>query len=112
LFPNINKRQMEQAMKRMGVSQHDLEAEEVIIRLKDKEIVISPASVAKINMMGQASYQVSGPETTRALSSELEINEDDIQTVMEQAEVDKETASAAIKKHNGDLAQTIMELKK
>jgi len=63
-------------------------------------------------MMGQYTYQINGKETIRAISSEPDISEEDINTVMEQAEVDEETAKAAIKKHNGDLAQAIMELKK
>ena len=112
MFPNINKRQMEQAMKRMGIAQQDMDAEEVVIRLKDKEIVLSPVSVAKINMMGQQTYQISGKESVRQISSEPDINEDDVKTVMEQAEADEGTAKAAIKKHNGDLAEAIMELKK
>ncbi len=103
---------MEQAMKRMGIQQQEIDAEQVIIRTKDKEIVLSPVSVSKVNMMGQYTYQINGKETIRAISSEPDISEEDINTVMEQAEVDEETAKAAIKKHNGDLAQAIMELKK
>jgi nascent polypeptide-associated complex subunit alpha len=102
---------MEQAMKRMGIQQQELDAEQVIIKLKDKEIVLSPVSVAKVNMMGQQTYQISGRESVRQLSSEPEINEDDVQTVMEQAQVDEATARAAIKRHKGDLAEAIMELK-
>jgi len=40
LFPGVNKRQMELAMRKMGIQQQELDAVEVIIRLKDKEIVI------------------------------------------------------------------------
>ena|SRR3989338_10478605 len=112
MFPGIDKRQMEMAMRKMGIQQQDLDAEEVIIRLKDKEIVIQNPSVAKVNMMGQASYQISGKETTRALSSEPEISDDDVKTVMEQANVNEATARAAIKKHNGDLAEAIIGLNK
>ena len=103
---------MEQAMKRMGIQQQEIDAEQVITRTKDKELVLSPVSVSKVNMMGQYTYQINGKETIRAISSEPDISEEDINTVMEQAEVDEETAKAAIKKHNGDLAQAIMELKK
>ena len=99
-------------MKRMGVQQQDIDAEEVIIRTKDKDIVLAPVSVAKVNMMGQQSYQISGNETISARSSEPDISEDDINTVMEQAGVDEETARDTIKKHKGDLAEAIIELKK
>jgi len=114
LFPGVNKRQMELAMRKMGIQQQELDAVEVIIRLKDKEIVISEPNVSKVNMMGQYTYQVVGKETTRPLfipSSEIEINEEDIKTVIEQTGVDYNTAKDAIKKHKGDLAEAIMELK-
>jgi nascent polypeptide-associated complex subunit alpha len=111
MFPGgINPKQMQQAMKRMGIQQQEIDAEEVIIRCKDKEIVIKEPSVARINMMGQKSYQISGNETERAISREIEISEDDITTVIEQTKCSKEEALAAIKKHNGDLAEAILEL--
>ena len=66
--------------------------------------------VAKINMMGQESYQIVGEPKERPLSSEPDISEEDIKTVMEQAGVGKEKAAAAIKRHKGDLAEAILEL--
>jgi len=111
MFPGMNPRQMQQAMKKMGIQQTEIEAKEVIIKTADKELVFTNPQVAKINMMGQATYQVIGEPEERALSTEPDISEDDIKTVMEQADVDKKTALAAIKKHKGDLAEAIMELK-
>lgn len=112
MFPGgINPKQMQQAMKRMGIQQQEIDAEEVIIKCSDKEIVIKNPSVARINMMGQKSYQISGNETERDVKREIEISEEDIETVMEQTNCSKEEALAAIKKHNGDLAEAILELK-
>lgn len=102
---------MQQAMKRMGVSQVDIPAKEVIIRQEDSEIVISNPQVAKVSMMGQTSFQISGNIAERAISSEPEISDEDIKTVMEQAEVERETALKAIKEAKGDLAQAILYLK-
>ena len=111
MFPGVNKKQMEQAMRKMGIQQQELDATEVVIKLSNgKEIVISDPNVSKVNMMGQYTYQVVGKEIIREASSEPEINEDDVKTVMEQANVDEETAKEAIKKHNGDLAEAILEL--
>lgn len=107
----MNPRMMKQAMKRMGIQQQEIDATEVIIRTKDKEIVIANPQVSKVNMMGQQTYQVVGEEEERELSAEPEINEDDIKTVMEQAECSKEDALKAIKKSKGDLAQAIIKLK-
>lgn len=98
-------------MRKMGIQQQELDASEVVIKLSNgKEIVISDPSVSKVNMMGQYTYQIAGKETIRDASSEPEINEDDVKTVMEQANVDEDAAKEAIKKHNGDLAQAIIEL--
>ena len=112
MFPGVNPRQMQQAMKRMGIQQTEIDAKEVIIRTADRELVFKEPQVAKVNMMGQATYQIVGEPEERPLSAEPDISEDDIKTVMDQADVDKKTALAAIKKHKGDLAEAIMELKK
>jgi nascent polypeptide-associated complex subunit alpha len=112
MMPGINPRQMQQAMKRMGIQQVEIDAKEVIIRTEDKELVFTNPQVSKVNMMGQNTYQIVGEPEERELSTTPDISEEDIQTVMEQAGVDKKKALAAIEKHNGDLAEAIMELKK
>lgn len=111
MFPGINPREAAKVMKRMGIQQQEIEATEVIIKTPEKELVISNPHVAKINMMGQETFQIVGEVTERELSSEPEINEDDIQTVMEQANVTREKAAQAIKSAHGDLAKAILDLK-
>ncbi len=103
---------MQQAMKRMGIQQTEIEAKEVIIRTEDKELIFREPQVAKVNMMGQETYQVVGEPEERELSAEPEISEEDIKTVMEQAGVDRETAAKGLGEHKGDLAEAIMALKK
>jgi nascent polypeptide-associated complex subunit alpha len=107
----MNSRDMRMAMKRMGIQQQEIDAEEVIIRLKDREIIISNPQVSKVNMMGQQTYQVIGQESERSRGGEPEIGEEDIRTVAESANVSLDEAEAAIKKHKGDLAAAIMGLK-
>ena len=51
---------MEQAMRRMGIQQKEIDAEEVIIKCSDKDIIIQKPSVSKVDMMGQETYQVIG----------------------------------------------------
>jgi nascent polypeptide-associated complex subunit alpha len=111
MYPGINPRQMRMAMQKMGIQQEEIEAEEVIIRLKDKEIVISNPQVARVNMMGQKSYQISGEEEERPLGTSPDISDEDIETVAGTAGVTKEQARAAIEEHDGDLAAAIMGLK-
>ncbi len=113
MLPGMNPRQMQQAMKKLGMKQEEVQAIAVIIRTKNEDIIIRNPSVQKVNMMGQESYQVSGEEEHRPLEEEEpEINEDDINTVVEQTNVSKEEAIASLKKHKGDLAAAIIDLKK
>lgn len=110
MFPGVNKRQMDQMMRKMGVQQQEIEAEQVIIKCKDKEIIIDNPQIIKVNMMGQKNYQISGQEHEKSLSTEPEISEEDIKTVMEQAGVDKIKAKTMLYDCNGDIAEAIMKL--
>lgn len=110
MMSGLNPRKMQQMMKQLGIQQVDIPAVEVIIRTAQKEIVITSPSVAKVNMMGQETFQISGDIEERSLSTTPEISEEDIQAVMEQTGADKATAKRAIEKHQGDLAEAIMEL--
>ena len=115
-MPNINPRQMEQMMRKMGVKQEEIDAEQVIIICGDKKIVIDNPSVQKVNMMGKESYQISGDESEESLDEEsdesepAEITEDDIKTVMEQASGTHEEAEQALKDTNGNIAEAIILL--
>jgi nascent polypeptide-associated complex subunit alpha len=109
MFPGMNPRQMQQALKRMGIQQQEVEATEVIIKCPDKEIVISNPSVSKVNMMGNMTFQVMGQAQERPLATE--IKEEDIKTVAEQAAVSEEEARNALEKSKGDLAKAILYLK-
>lgn len=111
MFPGVNPRQMQQMMRKMGIQQVEIDATEVIIRTPTKEIIITNPSVAKVNAMGQENFQISGQVHERSISTTPTISEDDIKTVMDQADVDHETAKKAIESSNGDLAEAIMNLK-
>lgn len=111
MMPGMNPRMMRQAMKKMGIQQVEIDADEVIIRSKEKEIVITEPQVSKVNMMGQETFQVVGNVHERERSSEPEINEDDIKTVAEQADVSEEKAEQALKEEKGDIAAAILRLK-
>lgn len=112
MLPGMNPRKMQQMMKKMGIQQVDIDAKEVIIRCEDRDIVITDPSVAKVNMMGKENFQISGNIEERPVSTAPEIDEEDIRTVAEQASVSNEKAEEVLKKHAGDLAAAILELKK
>lgn len=109
MFPKINPKQLEKAMKRMGVKQEEINATEVIIKTTDKELVIKDPHVAKVNMMGQESLQITGSIEERELKS---YKEEDVKTVVEQANCSEEEAREALEKSKGDLAEAILSLKK
>ena len=110
MMPNVNPRQMKQMMQRMGIQQQDVDAEEVIIKCKDHNIVIRNPSVQKVNMMGQKSYQISGEEEIEAESEKPEITQDDISTVIKQANVTEEEAKKALEETDGNIAEAILLL--
>ena len=110
MIPGMNPRMMRQAMKKMGISQEEIPANEVIIKTNDKEIVITSPSVLKVNMSGQESFQISGEIHVREKTSSIEISKDDIMTVVEQANVSEKKAKAALETAKGDIAEAILLL--
>ena len=110
MMPGMNPRKMQQMMKKMGIAQQEIDATEVIIKCPDKEIIITEPSVGKVKAMGTEQFTISGNIHERELSTEPEINEDDIKTVAEQAKVSEEKAKEALEEAKGDLAKAIMDL--
>lgn len=104
----IDPKQMERMMKQMGMNVTNIDAEEVIIRTADKDIIISNPQVSKIKVMGQETFQITGDITERERE---DISEDDVDMVAEQAGVSREEAREMLKE-TGDIAQAIMKLKK
>ena len=110
MFPGMNPREMQKAMKRLGIKQEEIDAEEVIIKTPSKDLVIKNPHVSKVNMMGQETIQVLGDITEVEKSNEVQVSEDDISTVMEQTNCTREEAFQALEKSNGNLAEAIMKL--
>jgi len=106
----LNPRDLQKAMQRFGIQQQEIPAKKVIIEQEDKNLVINDPKVAKVNMMGEEVFQVSGEIIEEEKSTKPEVNEEDIKTVMEQANVTKEEAEAAIEEAEGDLAKAILKL--
>ena len=107
----MNPRKMQQMMKQMGIKQNDIPATQVIIKLEDKDLIINNPSVQQVNMMGQETFQISGEIQEHAHDTTPDISEEDIQTIIDQTGVDKETAQKSLEEHKGDLAETIIDLK-
>ena len=111
MMPGMNPRQMQAMMRKMGIQQQEIDdAEQVIIRCADREIIIDNPQVSKVNMMGQKTWQIVGESYERSLDTTPEINEEDISTVMDQAGVDEDKAREALEETKGDIAEAIMKL--
>ena len=104
----LNPKQIEKAMKKMGIQSQEIEAEEVVIKTVDKEIVISSPQVARVNMMGQDTFQVSGEVSERSLEK---FSPEDVKMVVEQTGCTEEDARKTLEE-TGDIAEAILKLKK
>ena len=107
MIPGMNQKAIQQAMKKMGMKQEEIDASEVIIKKRDgSNLIVRDPSVVQVDMMGQKTLQVTGE-----MSEESGISDEDVKTVAEQAEVSESEARKSLEKHNGDLAEAILSLK-
>ncbi len=112
MFPGgrgLNPRQLQAQMKKMGINMEELQdVEEVVIRLKTKDIVIRNASVTYINAQGQKSYQVAGD--VKEVEKKAPIPKEDIMMVAGQAGVSEDEARRALEESGGEPAEAIVKL--
>jgi nascent polypeptide-associated complex subunit alpha len=104
---------MKKLQKQLQNSTEEIDATEVIIRTKDKEIYFNNPSVSSMNMMGQQSYQIVGEPQERGLDDGEEtssIPDEDIDLVASQAGVSKEKAKDALEECGGEPAEAIIKL--
>lgn len=99
-------------LKELGV------AEEVVIRLPEKELVVRGPSVLAMRVEGETIYQVIGGEVEERAPGEAveaeaayEPTEEDVMLVAAQARVGEEEARRALIESGGDLAKAILLLK-
>ncbi|HLD96807.1 MAG TPA: nascent polypeptide-associated complex protein [Candidatus Nanoarchaeia archaeon] len=112
MFPGVDERAMKAAMRKLGVQQQQVDAEEVVIKLRggSREIVVANPSVAKVTMMGQETFQITGEYSERASQPLQLFNDDDVNTVVEQTQVSEAEAREALSKAGGDIAAAILFL--
>ncbi|MDD5651461.1 MAG: nascent polypeptide-associated complex protein [Candidatus Nanoarchaeia archaeon] len=108
MMPGMDPRMVKMAMKKLGIKQDEIGASRVIIETTDnKKIIIENPSVTKVDMAGQVSFQISGE-----IVQESAFNEEDVEMIMEQTKASKEKVKSLLEKNNGDIAKTILDLKK
>jgi nascent polypeptide-associated complex subunit alpha len=119
----MNSRKMEQMMKQMGIDMEELDAEEVVIRTGDEELVFASPQVTKMDAQGQETYQIVGSPDTRDASDDeaaagtdaaddagSAIPDDDVELVAQRAGVPPSDAREALEANDGDLAAAISDL--
>ena len=108
MFGNIDPKKIQQMMSKMGIKQEDIPAKRVTIEQEDKNIIINNPHIAKINMSGTETFQITGDVSEE--HKEAEIKEADIKQVMEKTGKTREEAESALEKADGDLAEAILNL--
>ena len=109
----LDSRKMQQMMKQMGIDIDELDAEEVIIRTADEELVFTNPDVQRMDAQGQETYNIVGsPESRDAEAIEAGdadddddgedgIPQEDIEMVAEEAGVSQEKAREALEATDG-----------
>ncbi len=112
----LNPRKMEQMMQQMGIDVDELDAEEVIIRTAETELVFSNPDVTKMDAQGQETYQIIGSPEERELGSGGSeesgpaLDDADIEIITARTGVSEAEARTALEAHDGDLAAAVEEL--
>lgn len=104
---NLNIKQIEKVMKQLGIEAEEIQAEEVIIKGSDRDIVIKNPKVTKIKAKGEESFQIIGK-----VEEKVSIKEEDIELVASKSGISKEEAKKILEETKGDLAKAIMLAKK
>jgi nascent polypeptide-associated complex subunit alpha len=123
----LNPRKMKQMMEQMGIDLTDIDAEEVIIRTADEELVFTDAEVQRMDAQGQATYQIVGSPESRprsdaadadagadggseGASTDAEIPQADVEIVAGRTGASEAEARAALEAAEGDLAAAVERL--
>lgn len=107
MFPSMDPEKMQKMLKKLGMKMDNIPAKQVIIKTDFGNITIDDPQVIKTTMKGQIAFQVSGSVKQKTFTDE------DVKLVMEQTGVnDSEKIKELLQQNDGDVAKTIMQLKK
>jgi len=128
----LDPRKMKQMMEQMGIDLTEIDAEEVVIRTPDEELVFDDAQVQRMDAQGQATYQVVGSPESRPRSdageadapaaagtdatdveddgADADIPQADVEIVAGRTGASEAEARAALEAADGDLAAAVERL--
>jgi nascent polypeptide-associated complex subunit alpha len=127
----LNPRKMQQMMEQMGIDITEIDAQEVVIRTPDEELVFTEADVQRMDAQGQATYQIVGEPESRPLgeggdeapvesggtdevgeagSDAGAVPDADVEIVAQRTGASKAEARDALEATDGDLAAAVSRL--
>ena len=108
---NINPKKMKQMMKQLGMKVDQIDdVQRIIIETPKGNYIFDAAEVTAMTMQGVTTYQIAGqPHFEEAA---LQIPDEDVRLVAEQAGVSAEAAREALITCNGDIAEAILKVSK
>ena len=115
----MDSRRARRMMKQMGMNMNEIgDIKRVILQGDKREIIIEGPQVTSINVQGTKMYQIAGGRETEGKPNiapldekkSIEIPEEDILLVAQQANVSIDVARKALETNDGDLAQAIIKL--
>ncbi len=112
----MNPRKMQQMMEQMGIDMTELDAEEVVIRTPDEELVFTDADVTRMDAQGTETYQIAGEPETRGRddagddADADDVPDEDVELVVARTGASEEAAHEALAAEDGDLAAAVSRL--
>tara|TARA_B100001013_G_scaffold162365_1_gene97101 strand:+ start:49 stop:387 length:339 start_codon:yes stop_codon:yes gene_type:complete len=108
----MDNRQTRRMLEKMGMNLEEVpNVEEVIIKTKERDLIIKEPQVSQIKSKAMNMFQIIGNDTEEIEKEIPSYKEEDILLVSQQANVSPEEAQRALEETNGDLAQAILKLK-
>ena len=125
----MNPRKLQQMMKQMGIDIEEIDAEEIVIRTPDEELVFENPEVQRMDAQGQATYTITGEPESRSTGDTVDatplddgsasddvdgdsggIPDADVEIVAQRTGATEETAREALEAEDGDLAAAVSRL--
>jgi nascent polypeptide-associated complex subunit alpha len=117
----MNPRKMQKMMEQMGIDMTELDAEEVVIRTPDEELVFTDAEVTRMDAQGTQTYQIAGDPESRergaggdaggeADAGDDAVPDEDVELVAVRTGASEAAAREALEAEDGDLAAAVSRL--
>lgn len=112
----MNPRQMKRMMRQLGIDTEDIsDVEEIVIKTASKDYVFYGATVTKMTVQGQTTFQILGEpriveKASQTAPEEVTIPDEDVKLVAEKAGVSEEEARRALQECGGEPAEAIIRL--